>query len=81
VLIITIDLTHEMPDLAKAAALASGLEPIARALPPLERLAALRGDWMRGIRGDSGDVLYVVIYGAGMLALSLFLVKRLPLAR
>jgi hypothetical protein len=81
VLIIMFVVTNVMQDLAKADALASWLEPIARALPPLDRLAALRGDWMRGIRGDSGDVLYVVIYGAGMLALSLFLVKRLPLAR
>lgn len=81
VLIITYVVTNVMQDLLRADVLASWLKPVARGLPPLDRLADLRGDWMRGVPVDSGDVLYVAAYAAGMLALSLFLVKRLPLAR
>ncbi len=80
-LIVVFIVTNTLQDLRKADVLASWLEPLPRALPPLALLADVRGRWLHGTPVDSGDVLHIVAYGVGMLAISLFLVKRLPLAR
>lgn len=54
---------------------------LADALPPFGTADALRTSWLdeRSIAG--GDVVLVVLYALGMLAASLVLIRRSPLAR
>lgn len=70
-----------LQDLEKVDQLASWLEPIARGLPPIALQGQIRGQLLSGAAVASGDLLHVIAYGVGMLAVALFLVKRLPLAR
>lgn len=74
-------LARILQDLERVGQLASWLAPVARALPPVALEAELRRQWMQGIPVDGSDVMFVAAYAAGMLAVALFLVKRLPLAR
>ena len=81
VLIITFAVSSTMQDLRKADVLASWLKPVANSLPPVQLLAELRQSWLDGVPVESSDVLFVISYGVGMLAVALYLVKRLPFAR
>ena len=74
-------LSKILQDLDKVDQLASWIEPIARGLPPIALEGEIRQQLLSGTAVASGDLLHVVSYAIGMLAVALFLVKRLPLAR
>ena len=74
-------LSKILQDLDKVDQLASWIEPIARGLPPIALEGEIRQQLLSGTAVASGDLLHVVAYAIGMLAVALFLVKRLPLAR
>lgn len=80
-LIVVYVVSAMMYDLRKAGVLTSWLEDLARALPPVGLASEMRGQWMSGGAVDSSELLFVVAYAGGTLALALYLVKRLPLAR
>ena len=80
-LIVIVIVAQIMQDLKKAEQLVSWLEPVARALPPVGSISAIRSQWLVGAAADQSELLFIIAYGVGTLAVALFLVKRLPLAR
>jgi len=80
-LIITFLLAKILQDLDRVDQLTWWLEPVARGLPPIALSGEIRSQLLSNTAVAQGDLLHVIGYAVGMLAVALFLVKRLPLAR
>lgn len=65
----------------RAAALPRWAALLADALPPFVAADTVRSRWLDGRAADTGDLTLVLLYAAGMLMVSLFLLRRTPLAR
>jgi ABC-type polysaccharide/polyol phosphate export permease len=73
--------TSVLQSASKADALADWMDPIARALPPVAKYADARTLLLQGVMPEAEVLWHIGLYGAGLAAVGLFLVKRLPLAR
>jgi hypothetical protein len=73
--------TSVLQSASQADALADWLDPVVRMLPPVVKFAAARTLLLQGVMPEPEVLWHVGLYGAGLAALGLFLVKRLPLAR
>lgn len=70
-----------LQDASRADVLADWLDPVVRLLPPVSKFAAVRGQLLMGTMPEAAALWHIGLYGAGLVALGLLLVKRLPLAR
>ncbi len=66
---------------AAAGALPGWLVAAAKALPPLVAAQAIRAQWLAGGTAGAAEIMRVVAYSLGMLAVTLFVIRRAPLAR
>jgi hypothetical protein len=73
--------TNGLQSASNQDALVDWLDPVVRALPPVASFVDVREGLLQGIMPAAGVLWHIGLYGAGMLALGLYLVKRLPLAR
>jgi hypothetical protein len=74
-------ITSVLQSASRADALADWMDPIARALPPVVKYADARTLLLQGVMPEAEVLWHIGLYGAGMAAVGLYLVKRLPLAR
>jgi hypothetical protein len=80
-LVLSYFVIRTLQQLSTADALADWADPIAKGLPPLEKLNMLVNSFIRGIDFQWSDVMHVVGYSIGLLILGLFIVRRAPLVR
>jgi ABC-type polysaccharide/polyol phosphate export permease len=81
VTVIVYMVTSVLQGASEADALADWMDPIVELLPPIAKFTAARAMLLQGLMPDAEVLWHVGLYGAGLVALGLFLVKRLPLAR
>lgn len=74
-------ITGFLQDASRANVLADWMDPVVRWLPPVAKFVEARGLLLRGTMPEADVLWHVGLYGAGLVALGLVLVKRLPLAR
>jgi ABC-type polysaccharide/polyol phosphate export permease len=81
VTVIVYMVTSVLQGASEADALADWMDPIVELLPPIAKFTAARAMLLQGLMPDAEVLWHVGLCGAGLVALGLFLVKRLPLAR
>lgn len=59
----------------------AALRPLAAVLPPIDTMNDVMETMLRAGSWDLGDIAHVALYGLGLLAVGLFLLRRGPLVR
>lgn len=80
-LILSFIIIRTLQQLASQDLLTEWMRPVARGLPPIETMAELSKALVEGNTVQSTDVVHVVGYGLGLLAVGLLVMRRAPLVR